>query len=435
MNPSRWIVVSISTVLVLSIITGCATNPATQESEFTIMSEMEEIRAGERYYPLMTQLNNGELHDPTLQEYIGQLGNRLASVSDRPNLPYHFNVVNSSSPNAYALPGGYISLTRGLLLKLENEDQLAGVLAHEIGHVAARHAARRQTRGFFANLLSVPNIIDVRIAGISPTRIVNRLGQVGTRAILASYSRSDEYQADSLGMTYMYRAGYKPRGVIGLQKMLLKLRENRPNLIQQFFRSHPLTEDRIDRTRQEIKKLRNDTRPVHSETISKFDSVVEETWKPRKPAYEKLNDGLKQLRQNNPDSAVGDFQEASELYEGDPLIHSYLGRAKDSLKKHEEARENYDNALKRDTDVFFVQFHSGLNHFHLNNYRPSVKNLRIAKQLLPGIPVIDFFMGRNHEELDQKEKASEFYLNYLNRVNEGRRAAYCRKRLREWDKI
>src|SRR5688572_21412120 len=129
----------------IAIMAGCATNPATGKSEFSLMSEAQEIQIGQQSDPQIRQ-EMGVYEDRELQQYVSTIGMRLAKASERPNLPWHFTVVDEPAVNAFALPGGYIYLTRGIMAYLNNEAQLAGVLGHEIGHVTARHAAQQYTQ-------------------------------------------------------------------------------------------------------------------------------------------------------------------------------------------------------------------------------------------------------------------------------------------------
>ena len=133
-------------VLVLALVAACATNPVTGRRELSLMSEGQEISIGQEQDPLVKK-EMGIYNDPELQKYVSDIGLRLAKLSERPNLPWHFTVVDQPAINAFALPGGYIYITRGILAFLQDEAELAGVLGHEIGHVTARHAAQQYTRG------------------------------------------------------------------------------------------------------------------------------------------------------------------------------------------------------------------------------------------------------------------------------------------------
>jgi predicted Zn-dependent protease len=129
----------------LALIAACATNPATGQRQISLMSEAQEIAAGQEA-DAQIKMEMGVYNDPRLQEYVSGVGMRLAKLSERPNLPWHYTVVDSPAVNAFALPGGYVYITRGILPFLNDEAQLAGVLGHETGHVTARHSAQQYTR-------------------------------------------------------------------------------------------------------------------------------------------------------------------------------------------------------------------------------------------------------------------------------------------------
>ena len=140
--------------LTLAGLAGCAVNPATGRTELALIpvSTSQEIAIGEKTFPQAVQQMGGEYPDARLAAYVNQVGLRLGRASQRPDLPYQFKVVNDSTPNAFALPGGFIAITRGLLINMDNEAQLAAILGHEIGHVTARHAVQGLQRGALLNV-------------------------------------------------------------------------------------------------------------------------------------------------------------------------------------------------------------------------------------------------------------------------------------------
>lgn len=251
-SVSLW--VSLLLVTVLPGMAGCTINPATGESSFTgLMSESDEVRIGRESHLQVLAQFGGAYEDGELQRYIDSLGQRLARASDRPNLRYTFTVLDSPIVNAFATPGGYVYITRGLLALANSEAEVAGVLAHEIGHVAARHAAERQSQ---AVLASLPGLLTGVVTGSDTlAQAVNS----GAAAQLQSYSRDQEYQADLLGVRYLTRTNYDP---LGMASFLTQLQANdkldaavrdRPEMADQFsiMSTHPRTADRIRRAIQE----------------------------------------------------------------------------------------------------------------------------------------------------------------------------------------
>src|SRR5918912_469451 len=187
--------------------TACATNPATGKKQISLMSEEQEIALGKQSDPEIRR-EMGVYNDPGLQEYISAVGMKLARGSERPNLPWHFTVVDSPAVNAFALPGGYIYITRGILPFLDDEAQLAGVLGHETGHVTARHAAQQYTTQTGAGLgLTLLSIF------VPEARPFQGIAEQAAGLLFLKYSRDDELQADSLGVRYATRSGWNPAGV------------------------------------------------------------------------------------------------------------------------------------------------------------------------------------------------------------------------------
>jgi predicted Zn-dependent protease len=179
------------------------------------------------------------VNDRAALQYLNQVGQRIADQTPMGNLPWDFFIVDDPSVNAFNLPGGLVYVNRGLITEADSLDQLAGVLAHEIGHGASRHGTQLMTRSYGYNLLA--GLLLGRDAG-QGQRILAQL--VGT-GVLTNYGRQAEREADRLGVEYAYRAGYNPRGAADFFRQLLQLRQRRPTRVEQFFSSHPLTEERI----------------------------------------------------------------------------------------------------------------------------------------------------------------------------------------------
>ena len=198
----------------LAVVSACAVNPVTGKREFTMVSESQEIELGTANYAFMQQAGGGEYDvDPILTEYVQGIGSKLAAVSDRP-LPYEFVVLNSSVPNAWALPGGKIAINRGLLTEINSEAELAAVLGHEIVHAAARHSARQMERGMLLQVAVVGTAIMTSDSDYSNLAMGG--ANVGAQLISQTYGRGAELESDLYGMRYMSSAGYDPQGAVVL---------------------------------------------------------------------------------------------------------------------------------------------------------------------------------------------------------------------------
>ena len=255
-------------------------NPATGEAEYTTLSPEQERQIGEQEHPRILQQFGGAHPDEELQSYIEQIGDRIAAQSDLPETEFTFTVLNSEVPNAFALPGGYVYVTRGLLALAETEAEVAGVLGHEIGHVTARHTAQRQTRATGAGLLATLGTLGAAIFGGEVAgRLAQEVAGVGAQAYLASYSRDQEYQADDLGVGYMTAAGYDPQAMASfLEKLDAQSQLERPggtDPAESWFATHPRTLDRVQRAAADAKAATGEELRVgRADYLARIDGLI-----------------------------------------------------------------------------------------------------------------------------------------------------------------
>ncbi|MDZ7779405.1 MAG: M48 family metalloprotease [Gemmatimonadota bacterium] len=232
----------------LLAVTACAVNPATGRRELSLVSEAGEIEMGREADPQI-RAQMGLVENEALQSYVSDMGLRLASVSERPDLPWTFHVVDEPGVNAFALPGGFIYVTRGILAHFDSEAELAGVLGHEIGHVTARHSVSQMSRQQLQQIgLGVGMVLseDVRQLG--------GLLSAGMQLINLRYSRGDETQSDELGLRYVSLVGYDPTAMIGVFEMLAQAGGSgqEEGRIPEWQLTHPYPENRADNIRARI---------------------------------------------------------------------------------------------------------------------------------------------------------------------------------------
>lgn len=239
----------VAAVFLIMSLTGCAVNPVTGKQQLSLIPESQELSMGAEQYAPTQQTQGGQFYiDPELTLYVRQIGEKLARVSDRPDLPYEFVVLNNSVPNAWALPGGKIAVNRGLLTKLEDEAQLASVIGHEIVHAAARHSVQRMQSGM---------IISAGVAGLGMALSDNEWAglimggaALGSQLALAQYGQGDELESDHYGILYMKKAGYDPAAAVELQEIFLKLSQGRESsFIEGLFATHPHQPNGLRKTR------------------------------------------------------------------------------------------------------------------------------------------------------------------------------------------
>ena len=208
------------------LLTGCGTamvNPATGQTERTVMNEATEVAEGAKGHQEVLK-EYGIYNNPAVQSYVNALGQKLAAQSHRAHLQWHFTVLDSPEINAFALPGGYVYVTRGIMAYLESEADLAGVIGHEIGHVTARHGAQRATRqqnaglGVFAASLLGAVLESQGVQGAG--QLAGQVSQTVAAGYIASYGRDQELQADGLGAEYLARTHYAPRNMVDVINVL-----------------------------------------------------------------------------------------------------------------------------------------------------------------------------------------------------------------------
>ena len=263
-RTTRLVSIFAVTALLAVQLTGCAKNPATGGTSFTGgFTEADEIRVGRETHPKIIAEFGGEYGTPELKRYVDSIGQLLAKTSERPNLKWTFTLLNSDIVNAFATPGGYVYITRGLMALADNEAQLAGVLAHEIGHITALHHARRQGYSLLAN-------VGVIAAAVLGGRAGAELGQVGAVSLLQSHSRDNEYESDQLGVRYLSQAGYDPRAMAGFLSTLrassrldAKRRGQSPDSVDRFnyLATHPAPIARVQRATNLARKA-NVKKPI-----------------------------------------------------------------------------------------------------------------------------------------------------------------------------
>jgi predicted Zn-dependent protease len=227
---------------------GCASNPVTGKQDFVLMSEAQEINLGKQaHQQVMKQYR--PYNDPALQSYVEDLVDEIGKKSHRSNLVYHVTVLDSPQINAFALPGGYLYITRGIMAYMNSEAELAGVLGHELGHITARHGVRQQSAG------QVAGILGAGVAILTGSREAAQAANIGGTALIRGYGRSHELEADRLGAEYIANVGYDPQEMLKVveilkdqedfDKQLAKEEGREPRAYHGTFSTHPANDARL----------------------------------------------------------------------------------------------------------------------------------------------------------------------------------------------
>jgi predicted Zn-dependent protease len=250
-------------VLVLVVfLTTCAKNPVTGKREVMLISEADEIKLGAESDPeILAEF--GVLENPDLQVFINEKGNEMAKISHRSSLPFHFKILDSPVVNAFALPGGYVYFTRGILAHFNNEAQFSGVLGHEIGHVTARHGANQYSKQMLAQLgLAIGSSISKELEAFA------QIAGVGVQLLFMKFGRADESQSDELGVEYATKTGYDCVQMADFFKTLDKLGGGAEGRMPAFLSTHPAPLDRFEKV-GELTKTWQDKYPSQSFSVNR----------------------------------------------------------------------------------------------------------------------------------------------------------------------
>ena len=413
------------------LVTGCSVNPATGQRQLTLMSPAQELSLDQQHSPHQLSADYGQVQDAGLGRYLQETGAAIGSASHRSDMPYRYLAVNANYINAYAFPGGTIGVTRGILLSMDSEAELAALLGHEVAHVSARHTAQRMTSQTLTGLaVAGAGLALGAHANNTTAALALGLGGVAAGALLARYSRSDERQADSLGLEYMTAAGYSPEGMVKLMELLQSLSSREPGLLEQMFSSHPMSSERYrDAVREAAGSYADKSnQPLYRERY------LDQTAGLRRlqPAINLQQQAETQLGQGKAEAALASLQESLRLAPEDYTGLVLLGKAW-------LAQENYRQAegpLKAAARVYpeEAQARHLLGVVALQQRQPSqaLQRFKQYQQLLPGNPMTDFFIGLSHEGLAQRPEAATAFQRFLDQGGSGEAADYARQRLAQW---
>ncbi len=246
------LLVKISLIFILlHAVVSCAVNPVTGKKQLMLLSEDQEKALGLQSDPEIIA-SMGVYEDPVLQQFINEKGNQMAKISHRPNLGYQFKIVDSPVVNAFAVPGGFVYFTRGIMAHFNNEAEFAGVLGHEIGHVTARHSAQQYT-----NQILVQGGLVLGMVLSEDFRQFADVAQVGTTLLLLKFGRDHESQSDRLGVEYASKIGYDAREMAGFFKTINRLSDSGGGRIPTFLSTHPDPLDRFQKVNEESVRWQN----------------------------------------------------------------------------------------------------------------------------------------------------------------------------------
>lgn len=382
---------------------ACGTNPVTKKTEFQFVSEDKEIAIGKENYSPARQSQGGDyIIDPELTAYVQDIGKRLGAVSDRPELPYEFVVLNDSVPNAWAMPGGKIAFNRGLLYELNSEAELAAVMGHEIVHAAARHGAKGMERGIL--LQGAMIAVGIGAQNSNYGNLIVGASQLGAQLTTSKYGRDAESESDYYGMLYMKKAGYDPIAAVTLQQTFVRLStDKKSDFITGLFASHPPSQERVDANKLTLAKIGaggNLGKEMYAQKVGKV--------KATQAAYKAYDEGVKALAKKDTATAT---KLAKQAIAGEPRearFQELLGDIALTDKKPQEAIGYYEKAIKMQPNYFKPHIQSGIALFNLGKKTEAEPYLKRANELLPTAPGYAL-MGQIAESRGQTDLALQNY--------------------------
>ncbi len=368
--PVARLALALTTVLLLGALVACAHHPATDPAELQQASDRQEIPGDAQNYLALRQSQGGDwIIDTELGDYVRSVGNKLVKVSDRPALPYEFIVLNNSVPNAWALPGGKIAVSRGLLIELRNEAELAAVLGHEIVHAAARHDAAAR---------------DAQLIG-------------------KKYDRDAELEADRHSITLLARAGYDPRAAITLQEMFVRLFKGEKSAwLEGMFAAHPPSPERVEAGNASAETLPS-SGLLGAESYQAQIALLKKT----REAYNRFDEGSKALAANNTDAALAAAEAALKIEPREALFYGLRGDTRIKQKRLLEALTDFDLAIARNPD--YSRFYSQRGLIKQQMHDPDARaDLEKSMALLPTAAVY-FALGDEALKRNDKELAKQYF--------------------------
>lgn len=392
-------------ILLLTLaVSACSVNPVTGQKELTLMSPEQEVAIGKQQYGPSQQSQGGRyVVDPDLNAYVSQVGQKLARVSDRPDLPYEFVVLNNNVPNAWALPGGKIAINRGLLVLLDDESELAAVLGHEIVHAAARHGAQQQTQGTALNVgLVLAGVAlasqDHQAAGLA----MGALG-VGAQAWQAQYGQGQELEADRYGVEYMVRAGYDPQGAVELQKTFVELSEGQQaSWLESFFASHPPSQKRVEANQRLAAEhsggVRN--RAEYQRAIAQLKKDAD--------AYKAYQQALNAASKEDYAEARKHNEKALKAQPKEPLFWEMKGRLEAQEKDFDGAAEAFGRAISANPEFFRPYVYRGMAYKQLEKPDQAAVDFQKSMDLLP-TQISAYYLGEYALQNGDRQKAIQYF--------------------------
>ena len=420
----------LSSLAAVGLIAGCATNPVTGEKQLMLISEDQEIQIDRQYSPYQFSADYGTTQDKKLNDYIDRTGKKMVAGTHRTHMPYNFRVVNANYVNAYAFPGGSIACTRGIMLALDNEAELAALLGHELGHVNARHSAEQMSKAQLTQSVVGGLAAAAGSQGSFYGDIASQLGQIGAGALLASYSRDNERQADDLGMEYMVKAGYSSEGMVGLMDMLKSMGKHQPSAIELMFSTHPMSQERYETAVQTAatKYKAAKSNPLYRQRY--MDNTAR--LRAKRGAIDQMQLAEKEMTKKNFPAVDNHLRKALKKVPDDYTALVMMSKSQ-LIQKKWAVGSQYARMAQQAYPQEAQAYHlGGFANIKLKKYDRALAEFEQFEKVLSGNPNTLFFKGYCYEKMKMYPQAADNYKRYLQVVNQGEYASHAYKSVRQW---
>lgn len=369
--------------LLLVLLTACQVNPVTGERHLQFYDSDWEQQIGASMYAPMRQSQGGDYRlDADLTNYVQTVGQRLAQNARRKEeLQFEFRVLNDSTPNAWALPGGKIAINRGLLTELNSEAELAAVLGHEIVHADAAHGARAQSKGMLTQVGAIAGmiLIDSKVDSSAGKQAAAIIPAIGAQLINTKYGRDAERESDYYGMQYMSEAGYDPQGAVELQETFVRLSEGRrDDWLSGLFASHPPSRERVELNKETAASL-----PPGGESGEKRYQQATAYLRQVKPAYDAYDAALKLAGEEKYGESRAELRKALKIEPREALFHALDGDLHAEEGDKRAAFQAFDRAVDRDPEFFYHLLRRGQLALELDRKADARTDLQASIDLLP----------------------------------------------------
>ncbi|MEW6600824.1 MAG: M48 family metalloprotease [Nitrospirota bacterium] len=409
----RWLY-----LILFIILASCAVNPVSGEREFMLVSEDQEVAIGRQAAPSLKWEFGGTYEDKELEAYLGSIVKDLWRDSERPELPVQFHVQNTSIPNAFALPG-YVAITRGLLCEMENEAQFAAVMGHEIGHVMARHTAKRISRMQLQQLGIA--IGAAALEGKKGGDVLLAVGAAGSSLLLLKYDRDQEIQSDRLGVKYMSMLGYDPHEALSAHKVLERAVDNyvarlgksrgEDTFISGLLSTHPRAEVRLSEIQDMINQLPPYTLRKDGIFSARFQKETRDIRDINK-VYHVYDKAEQDYRENKYSEAEKGLKEAIKLNSSQAPFYNLYGFIKLQEKNYDEADKAFGRALSITPDFQPAIYGKGLAYLYKGDYEKAAAEFKKSLDEFPGHAQSHFGLGKSYYGMKRYAEAIPYLANF-----------------------